>query len=654
MTGKRERFSAPAVEIYLAKGQGMQARRRLLRQGWLTLAALIVIGRPVAAFAQTPNALFTDEGGRRIAASSVMRGSIVRRSRTTAVHLEMLTAPGPAPSGWASRAPSPARSVNLNLFTDVNLVAQFDRLERVAATNGTAWVGTVSGVEASQVILSVAGGVLSAAISVPGHFYSATWQSDGSYTIADLAPDAMLPGVEPLVSGAPVDAVPAVGATGADSGDTLDLLLYYTTAAKNAMGGLAAVNSRVTATIALINSAYLSSGIPTRFRLVGAIEMAYAESDSAGNALSALAQNPAVQKDRDRLGADLVTIIVSHDPTISGIAYLLTNVDPSSQSQAFSAIAYQTGTNTFPQPYFGPLPHELGHNMGCLHDPANNGGNLGPLFYAQGFTDFTNKFKDIMSYGTGLDCSSGCNYLLQYSSPNNTYQGHPTGTATQDCARAISTTRTTVANYRQSLRPSLGAPTDLTVSSSGSSVSLSWGAGTGAITGYVIAVGSVTGASDVALFNTGSSATTLSADGIANGLYYIRVMATDGVTTSGESNESVLQVGPCSAAPVAPTNVVNIALGSTVILRWTSGARATGYVLEAGSASGLANLAVSDITNSMTSFQGFISPFAPIGNSNQVGLVAPGIGAGTYYVRLRSKNGCGLSGPSNETVVVVK
>ena len=95
----------------------------------------------------------------------------MRRSRTTAVHLEMLTAPGPAPSGWASRAPSPARSVNLNLFTDVNLVAQFDRLERVAATNGTAWVGTVSGVEASQVILSVAGGVLSAAISVPGHFY---------------------------------------------------------------------------------------------------------------------------------------------------------------------------------------------------------------------------------------------------------------------------------------------------------------------------------------------------------------------------------------------------------------------------------------------------------------------------------------------------
>jgi hypothetical protein len=58
-------------------------------------------------------------------------------------------------------------------------------------------------------------------------------------------------------------------------------------------------------------------------------------------------------------------------------------------------------------------------------------------------------------------------------------------------------------------------------------------------------------------------------------------------------------------------------------------------VLEAGSFTGAANLANIDTLSTATSF------------------FAPGVGSGTYFVRVRAKNACGVSAPSNEIVVPV-
>jgi hypothetical protein len=74
--------------------------------------------------------------------------------------------------------------------------------------------------------------------------------------------------------------------------------------------------------------------------------------------------------------------------------------------------------------------------------------------------------------------------------------------------------------------------------------------------------------------------------------------------------------------------------GSTVSLSWTGGARATSYVLQAGSTSGASNLAAADIGNT-TSY------------------VATGVPNGTYYIRVVSKNACGSSAVSNEVVATV-
>jgi hypothetical protein len=181
----------------------------------------------------------------------------------------------------------------------------------------------------------------------------------------------------------------------------------------------------------------------------------------------------------------------------------------------------------------------------------------------------------------------------------------------------------------------LGAPTNLTASAAGSTVTLTWGAPTtGTPTAYLIEAGSGTGLANLANFSTGGTATSFSASSVAAGLYYLRARATDGVQTSVPSNEATLTVGSC--APSAPSGLaISSNAGRTVVLRWTgSTGSPTSYLVEAGSAPGLANLANVDVgvTTSLT---------------------AGGVAPGAYYVRVRARNSCGTSGPSNEIQLTV-
>ncbi len=61
----------------------------------------------------------------------------------------------------------------------------------------------------------------------------------------------------------------------------------------------------------------------------------------------------------------------------------------------------------------------------------------------------------------------------------------------------------------------------------------------------------------------------------------------------------------------------------------------TTYLLEVGSAPGSTNLGTIDLRSPATTFS------------------ASGVGAGTYYVRLRAKNACGTGSVSNEVVLIV-
>ncbi len=182
-----------------------------------------------------------------------------------------------------------------------------------------------------------------------------------------------------------------------------------------------------------------------------------------------------------------------------------------------------------------------------------------------------------------------------------------------------------------------GIPGSLTASASGARVTLTWVAPSGgdAPSSYVVEAGSAAGRRDLADFDTGNATASLIADGVPAGTYFVRVRAKNAAGVSGESNEVVVTVSgtSCATAPGAPSGLSSLVAGSSLTLTWTapSGACApTSYSIEAGSTSGLSNLAVVNTGSSATSFS------------------ASGIGAGTYFVRLRAANANGQSGASNE------
>jgi hypothetical protein len=177
----------------------------------------------------------------------------------------------------------------------------------------------------------------------------------------------------------------------------------------------------------------------------------------------------------------------------------------------------------------------------------------------------------------------------------------------------------------------------------GSTVTLSWflSSSSPAATSFIIQAASRAGGPpDLANFATGNTLTSITATGVAPGTYFVRILAANNAGIGPASNEVsliVLGSAPCTAAPSAPSNLVSIVSGSTVTLGWspsTSGP-AVSYVIEAGSAAGLANLASADT-----------------GNANGAATFT-GVGRGTYFVRVRGKNTCGVGSASNEVVVTV-
>lgn len=185
-----------------------------------------------------------------------------------------------------------------------------------------------------------------------------------------------------------------------------------------------------------------------------------------------------------------------------------------------------------------------------------------------------------------------------------------------------------------------GSPRSLAGTSSGGRVSLTWlSPGSGDTPGsYLIEAGSRPGLRDIADFDTRSAQPSFVAVDVPPGTYYVRVRAKNAAGTSEASNEIALAVtaGGCTEPPDAPTGLTASVVGYVATLTWTApagGCAPTSYVILAGSAPGLTDLAASDLGNALTSY------------------AVSGLEPGQYYVRVRGSV-AGIAGEASNEVLV--
>ncbi|MHC4380327.1 MAG: reprolysin-like metallopeptidase, partial [Planctomycetota bacterium] len=370
---------------------------------------------------------------------------------------------------WAARAPEDQDSVRFNLFDDVALVADFERLEP-AMHGGWVWSGSLAG-DDGTVTVSVVDEVVAATIHHGTDLYQVDYAGNGIHWVRQAAPTGAPPcgtteahevtspqshpGTGQGASAGPGVSIGQGGAIGqaiasaqsgvqrGTSGNTIDVLVVYSTAAKNVSGGTSGMQSKINLAVTETNDAYELSGVTHRLNLVHTEEMiGYTEPSSFSQMLSDLRSQTDGDMDeahdlRDQYGADCVAMICQNGQ-YCGIAYLMTNVSHNFEDDAFSVTNYSCATGYYS---FG---HELGHNMGCAHDPPNAG--AAAYSYSYGFRTSNNQYRTILAYSPGTR-------IKRFSSPSVVYNGWTMGDSNQDNARSLNTASDVIAGWRTHVPP---------------------------------------------------------------------------------------------------------------------------------------------------------------------------------------------------------
>lgn len=229
----------------------------------------------------------------------------------------------------------------------------------------------------------------------------------------------------------------ARSAVAADTGNTVDVLVLYSSNVRSSLGGDTQARTFAQQAIDSTNTAYINSRISQRVRLVNAQLSPVSETGSLSSELSNLRNNSSVASLRNQYRADLVAMI-SNSADGCGIGYLMGGAGGNSNN-AFTVTSRTCAVGNL------SFAHELGHNMGSAHNPENGSGGT----YSYSYGHWVNGvFRTVMSYSN--PCSSGCTRRAYFSNPSVSYSGRPTGTSSRDNARSINNTDSVIANYRQS------------------------------------------------------------------------------------------------------------------------------------------------------------------------------------------------------------
>jgi hypothetical protein len=225
-----------------------------------------------------------------------------------------------------------------------------------------------------------------------------------------------------------------------DSADRIDLLVLYTPAARDAAGGVAQIENEIAFAVGRTNLAYANSNVFHRLNLVSTQVASFTEPPGGvdSNALLGLLQGPsdmtldAIHGTRDAARADLVSLIYETDNAgWCGWGYTTENANADTTDNQGFVVVQRTcaGVNL-------SLAHEVGHNLGALHNRENNSGtsahgyNFGHIQLNPSMTGVS-PWRTVMSYNTPCtNAGSSCQRVPWFSNPGVSRFGDPTGVPT--------------------------------------------------------------------------------------------------------------------------------------------------------------------------------------------------------------------------------
>ena len=362
--------------------------------------------------------------------------------------------------------PTEPQALVLNLFDDVVLTGIVEHVE--PTSSGHSLSGRLDGVGLGTFTLVVNGRMVIGTVRMPDAVYTIRTAGDGTYVIRQIDESSLPPLGEPLEPPlsplSPRDAPAEADDVPSDDGSEIDVMVVYTPLAKHREGGRAAIEALIDLFVAETNQAYVNSGVTHRIKLVLREEVDYTENGISGFDLGRLLDDSDGYMDhvhelRNLYAADLVHIVLGRSVDACGRA-------------ASAGIGGDESTGfAFTVSYCGGLTfaHELGHNMGLLHDryqlgvplTGSNYGYVNQRMFEPGAPESA-RWRTIMAYG--IQCGEVAEYYCEligyFSNPENNYNGDPMGvpadhpsTGVDGPANAVGTLndrREITANFRQS------------------------------------------------------------------------------------------------------------------------------------------------------------------------------------------------------------
>ena len=269
------------------------------------------------------------------------------------------------------------------------------------------WNGAISdGDFVGDVILSISKGAVSGLIYTPQGTFEIIPQAGGAHVLVEIDSSLFPPAhpddyIDKVLKQKPTNPVEPIlnkvltnessGGAAFDSTEnkllaplaptdtnTIEILVVYSAAVKNFLGGAAQADAFALNSVNLANTAYLNSVMTTRLRLIRALEVPYPDTSSDNVvALNWVKSNPEVAALRNFYKADLVAIFTQNANFYCGVADLMLRNENSTATQAkgFSTTARACAVSDL------VFAHEIGHNQGAQHDyapPGAGGGANGP------------------------------------------------------------------------------------------------------------------------------------------------------------------------------------------------------------------------------------------------------------------------------------